>query len=87
LASYTRTQQQTEALFAAAQSASKAEEIARARFSVGASDFLAVLDAQRELLSARDRLAQAQTAGATSLVAVYKALAGGWEIEQPKNSR
>jgi outer membrane protein, multidrug efflux system len=80
LASYTRAQQQTEALFAAAQSASKAEEIARARFSVGASDFLAVLDAQRELLSARDQLAQAQTAGATSLVAVYKALAGGWDV-------
>jgi outer membrane protein, multidrug efflux system len=84
LASYTRTQQQTEALFAAAQSASKAEEIARARFSVGASDFLAVLDAQRELLSARDRLAQAQMAGATSLVAVYKALAGGWDVSAGK---
>ena len=39
---------------------------------------LAVLDAEREALAARDRLAQATTAGATSLVAVYKALAGGW---------
>jgi outer membrane protein, multidrug efflux system len=82
LAGYTRTQQQTENLFAAAQSANKAAEIARARFSVGTSDFLAVLDAERELLSARDRLAQAQTAAATSLVAVYKALAGGWASAQ-----
>jgi multidrug efflux system outer membrane protein len=37
-----------------------------------------VLDAERELLSARDRLAQAQSGAAVSLVVVYKALAGGW---------
>ena len=79
LAAYTRTQRQTESLFGAAQSASNAADIARARFSAGTSDFLAVLDAERELLAARDRLAQAQTSGATSLVAVYKTLAGGWK--------
>lgn len=79
LVAFTRTQRQTESLFGAAQSASKAADIARARFSAGTSDFLAVLDAERELLAARDRLAQAQTTGATSLVAVYKSLAGGWK--------
>lgn len=79
LAAYTRTQRQTESLFGAAQSASKAAELARARFDAGSSDFLAVLDAERELLAARERLAQANTAGATSLVAVYKSLAGGWK--------
>jgi outer membrane protein, multidrug efflux system len=79
LSTYTRVQQQSENLFAAEQSASKAAGIARARFDVGVSDFLAVLDAERELLAARDRLAQAQTSAATSLVAVYKALAGGWQ--------
>ncbi len=78
LAAYTRVQRQSENLFAAQQSAAKAAEIARSRFSVGVSDFLAVLDAERELLAARDRLAVTQTAAATSLVAVYKALAGGW---------
>ena len=79
LAAYTRTQRQTESLFGAAQSAGKAAEIARARFGAGTSDFLAVLDAERELLAARDRLALAQTGGATALVAVYKSLAGGWK--------
>ncbi len=81
LNAYTRTQQQTQALFDATQSASKAAELARTRFSAGTSDFLTVLDAERELLSARNGLAQAQTASATSLVAVYKALAGGWAVE------
>jgi multidrug efflux system outer membrane protein len=78
LVSNNRSLQQAESLFGAAQSASKAAEIARARFEVGASDFLAVLDAERELLAARDRLAQSQSAAAVSLVAVYKALSGGW---------
>ncbi len=78
LVTHTRLQQQTELLFLASQSAKRAAEIARARFAVGSSDFLAVLDAERELLSSQDRLAQAQTGAATSLVAVYRALAGGW---------
>jgi multidrug efflux system outer membrane protein len=37
-----------------------------------------VLDAERSLLEAEDQLAQGRTAAATSLVAVYKALGGGW---------
>ncbi len=78
LAGHTRLQQQTQLLFLATQSAKRAAEIARARFAAGSSDFLAVLDAERELLASQDRLAQAQTGAATSLVAVYRALAGGW---------
>lgn len=79
LANYTRTQSQAALLFDAVRSSEQAALIARERFKVGSTDFLVVLDAERELLSARDRLAQAQTGAATSLVAVYKALAGGWE--------
>jgi multidrug efflux system outer membrane protein len=78
LATYSRTQRQAELLFEAARSSEQAALIARERFAVGSTDFLVVLDAERELLAARDRLAQAQTGAATSLVAVYKALAGGW---------
>ena len=79
LASYTRTQRQAQLLWEAARSSEQAAIIARERFAVGSTDFLTVLDAERELLSARDQLAQAQTGAATSLVAVYKALAGGWD--------
>lgn len=77
LAAYTRNQRQGDSLFAAAMAADRAAEIARGRFSVGVSDFLAVLDAERERLAARDRLAQAQTASAVAVVGVYRALAGG----------
>lgn len=78
LAAHARAQQRSDALMRSAAAAEKAAQLARARFEAGASDFLVLLDAQREALQARDRLAQAQTAAATALVAVYKALAGGW---------
>jgi len=78
LATYTRTQQQAQQLFDAARAAEAASRIARARFDAGVIDFLVVLDAEREALAARDRLALSQASAATSLVTVYKALAGGW---------
>ena len=83
LAAYTRSQRQAELLFDAARASEQAALIARERFRVGSTDFLVVLDAERELLSARDRLAQVQAGAATSLVAVYKALAGGWDTPEP----
>ncbi|HET9823232.1 MAG TPA: TolC family protein [Burkholderiaceae bacterium] len=78
LAGFNRSQQRTEHLFAAARAAEAAAQIARARFEAGSIDFLALLDAERELLQARERLAQGQTAAATALVGVYRSLAGGW---------
>jgi multidrug efflux system outer membrane protein len=78
LAAYTRAQRRNAYLHAAARSAEAAAYLARVRFTAGTSDLLAVLDAERESLAARDLLAQASTDAATSLVAVYKALAGGW---------
>ncbi|WP_238139563.1 efflux transporter outer membrane subunit [Roseateles aquatilis] len=86
LVTYNRSQQQAQALYDAAASAERAARIARERFNVGMSDFLAVLDAERELLAARNQLAQSQTAAATSLVGVYKALAGGWDADEAPQS-
>jgi outer membrane protein TolC len=43
--------------------------------------FLALifLDAQRQLLLIQDQLAQSETETGLALVALYKALGGGWE--------
>jgi hypothetical protein len=41
--------------------------------------FLSVLDAQRQQFAAEDDLAQSDTAVVTNLVALYKALGGGWD--------
>jgi outer membrane protein, multidrug efflux system len=67
-----------ERLLTAATSAQEAAQLARLRFDSGVTDFLIVLDAEREVLSNRDQLAQAQTDTATALVSVYRALGGGW---------
>ena len=69
---------QAERLLAAATSAEEAAQLARIRFEGGVTDFLAVLDAEREVLTNCDQLVQSQTNTATALVSVYRALGGGW---------
>jgi len=48
------------------------------RFNGGITDFLDVLEAERSQLEAQDQLAQSESRTATALIALYKALAGGW---------
>ena len=42
------------------------------------ADFFEVVDAERTLLDAEDRLAQGRTDAVTALVVLYKALGGAW---------
>ena len=67
-----------ERLLTAATSAQEAAQLVRLRVDSGVTDFLIVLDTERELLNNRDQLAQAQTATATAPISVYQALGGGW---------
>jgi multidrug efflux system outer membrane protein len=60
----------------AVDAAGEAAGLARLRFSAGATDYLAVLDAERSWLELADRLVLARTQRATALAAVHKALAG-----------
>ena len=48
-------------------------------YKAGVTDFLSVLDAQRALYEDEDLLAQSRTAQTVSLIALCKALGGGWE--------
>jgi multidrug efflux system outer membrane protein len=63
----------------AAAASDKAADLARQRFAGGLVDYLEVLDAERTALSDELLHSQSRTDAATSLVAVYKALGGGWE--------
>jgi outer membrane protein TolC len=56
-----------------------AYDLARERYSKGFVSFIAVLDAQRELAQLKAQFVQAQTQVETDVVALYKALGGGWE--------
>jgi NodT family efflux transporter outer membrane factor (OMF) lipoprotein len=57
--------------------------LARERYAQGVTDFLQVLDVQRNLLLAEQQLTDATTNVSTDLVAIYKALGGGWETDFP----
>ena len=79
LVDFGRQQAQRDYLRESALASETATALARLRYQYGVSDFLTVLDAERTLLQAQDQLAQSETNTATALVAVYKALGGGWQ--------
>jgi NodT family efflux transporter outer membrane factor (OMF) lipoprotein len=79
LVAYNNEQDHRAQLTQAVESARDSVDISRDLYKQGLTDFLQVLDAQRQLLSAQDELAQSNQAIATNLVALYKALGGGWE--------
>ena len=61
-------------------SAKRSVELALVQYREGATDYQRVLDAQRSLLQEQTNLAQQTSSVATNLVALYKALGGGWEL-------
>ena len=67
----------------AATDSANAARLARVRYEAGAADLFEVLDAERTRLQAQDAFAEARTRSATSVVALYKALAGGWPDRVP----
>ncbi|MGR9086743.1 MAG: efflux transporter outer membrane subunit [Gammaproteobacteria bacterium] len=79
LVNYNRVRARQALLATAARASERAHELAHLRFQEGVSDFLTVLDTEQRLLQDQERLAQSETATATALVALYKALGGGWE--------
>jgi multidrug efflux system outer membrane protein len=75
---YVKSLAKQEHLRQSASASANAAMLARARFDNGAADFLTVLDAERTMLDAEDRLARTETQTATNLLAMYKALGGGF---------
>jgi len=73
---YNKARRSLDFLEAAARASERAAGLARLRFDEGATDFLQVLDAERTMLEAQDRLAGGRTAATTRLVTLYRALGG-----------
>jgi outer membrane protein, multidrug efflux system len=80
LVSYSREQVRQRSLAEAVASSRRAVEMANELYIRGLNDFLNVLDTQRSLYAAENDLAQSEATMASNLVALYKALGGGWEI-------
>jgi NodT family efflux transporter outer membrane factor (OMF) lipoprotein len=82
LVAFLRAQDRAELLGQSVVSAKSAVAIAVLRYREGVTDFTTVLTAQQALLSQQDSLVTTLGSIATSLVATYRALGGGWELRE-----
>jgi multidrug efflux system outer membrane protein len=78
LSAYREQQRQIVSLAQQVDASRGAADLARIRYKEGSIDFLVLFDAERTLLAAEDALTAAQTGANTDIVAIYKALGGGW---------
>lgn len=65
--------------------ANRAVEIALIQYREGAADYTRVLTAQQSKLRADDALTSARGAVTLSVIALYRALGGGWEVREGKD--
>jgi len=79
LVNYADEQSRRDHLEASVRSSQDAMNLADAQNRAGLADLLTVLDAERTLFTNQELLAQSQTAIVVDLVALYKALGGGWQ--------
>jgi NodT family efflux transporter outer membrane factor (OMF) lipoprotein len=79
LTSYEAEQRRLQQLHDEADEARRALGLMRQQYRSGMTDFLHVLDAQRQLLSAERDEADSAATVSTDLVSLYKALGGGWD--------
>ncbi|WP_191833755.1 efflux transporter outer membrane subunit [Pseudomonas fluorescens] len=79
---YSKRQQRLLALLRQSEASRKAADLASIRYREGTVDYLILLDAERERLSAEDAQAQGEVDLYRGIVAIYKALGGGWQAER-----
>lgn len=80
----TRSLQRERILREAEGAAKRSLELANALYREGYSDFQRVLDAQRALLELQDSYLVSRGDAVSNMIALYKALGGGWYSAQPK---
>ncbi|CAK15123.1 efflux transporter outer membrane subunit [Pseudomonas entomophila] len=84
---YGKRQQRLLALMRQSEASRKAAELASIRYREGTVDYLVLLDAERERLSAEDAQAQGEVELYSGIVAIYKALGGGWQPDVVASAR
>ena len=77
---YRLDRQRLKALGEALEESHRAVDLATERYKRGATDFLDVLDAQRQDFALAEEKAHAAQVAMQSYLAFYKALGGGWEL-------
>jgi outer membrane protein TolC len=83
ISNYSAQQQRLRDLGDALIASQRAVTLASQRYDRGLTDFLNVLDAQRQFYILQDQFAQAQEAVALQFIALHQGLGGGWESFVP----
>jgi len=83
LAARTTLEQQIQAEGALVAAEQSRYDLADVRYRNGVESYLAVLTAQQDLYSAQQRILQSRLARLSNVITLYKALGGGWDMEQP----
>lgn len=81
LTSFEKQRERYASLSEAVQATQRSYDLAQELYTKGLTDFVRVLEAERSLFQAEDQLSQSGRVLLTNLVAVYKALGGGWSTE------
>jgi multidrug efflux system outer membrane protein len=81
LTAYAKEQTRRQTLAQAAQANEQAVALASDLYRHGLADFLRVLDSQRSLYQSQDTLIESERAVSADLIALYKALGGGWDAK------
>ncbi len=84
LVNYSQEQERRERLTQSARHSQLAVSLATDQYRAGLADFLSVLDAQRELFAREDQLVVSETSVTSNLIALYRALGGGWSVSESK---
>lgn len=84
LVQFTQEHQRRQSLVEAEKANASSVAMSQQLYTKGLSDFLGVLDAQRALLLTQDAVVKSEMTESTALIAVYKALGGGWEEALPE---
>lgn len=83
LIAWWKEQIRNHSLAQAVQANQLAVELSNQLYQRGLTTFLNVLDSQRDHYAAEDQLVQSDRAVVANLIALYKALGGGWEAFEP----
>ena len=82
MVAFVQSQQESNFRSVSAKAASRSVEIANIQYREGTVSFQRVVDSERVLVTQQDRWVSTRGEIALNLIAMYKALGGGWEIRQ-----
>ncbi len=80
IVAFRQAQEQVQRLAESVTAAERTERLVLEQYKAGTADFNRVFTAQSFLATQQDQLASAQASVALDLIAVYRALGGGWEF-------